>query len=235
MKQPFFYTCGFLFAILVSIGARIIVAHPELKYKKGAVIQFTYISTGGLLLKSREEVVSEVKNGDVTTLNIKVTTVDGGKVSEPYWTKKYYDNFHWAQDVAVGMRPSQQAMEGAAISEFSDSLVYPYSMKIGDTLRTAHSYEKMSLKGDFWEYDSFYFNRKVMEHDTIQTPMGKIPTLRIEYKQFSHTKRKHKYTGDLDETEMHYCSVWFSNEYGVVQTEVTDRFGVTKSTLESIK
>jgi len=211
------------------------VVHPETKYKKGAVIQFTYISTGGLLLKAREEVVSEIKNGDVTTLNIKVTTIDGGKVSDPSWTKKYYDHNHWAQDVAIGMRPDQQAMEGASVAEFSDSLVYPYSMKIGDTLRTAHGYEKLSLKGDFWEMDRFYYNRKVMERDTIQTPLGKIPTLRIEYKCSSHTKRKHKYMGDADETEIHYGSVWFSNEYGVVQTEVTDRFGVTKSTLESIK
>ncbi len=220
---------------VVLCSSIIFVAHPETKYKKGAVIQFTYISPAGIILKTRDEVISEIKNGDVTTLNIKVTQVDGGKVSEASWTKIYYDNNHWATDVSIGMRPDQQALSGASIAEFSDSLVFPYNMKVGDTLHTAHAYKKMSLKGDFWELDNFYYNRKVMERDTIISPVGKIPTLRIDYKISSHMKRKHKMMGDKEETDLHYCSVWFSSEYGVVQTEVTNIFGVTKTTLESIK
>ncbi len=220
---------------VVLVSAISFVAHPEVKYKKGAVVQFTMVTPAGIILKSREEVVSEIKNGDVTTLNIKWTQVDAGKVSEPSWTKIYYDNFHWATDVSIGMRPDQQALTGASIAEFSDSLVFPYNMKIGDTLHTAHAYKKMSLKGDFWELDNFYYNRKVMERDTIISPLGKIPTLRIEYKISSHMKRKHKMMGDKEETDLHYCSVWFSSEYGIVKTEVTTKFGMSKTTLESIK
>ena len=211
------------------------VAHPEVKYKKGAIVQFTSISPAGVIIKSREEVVSEIKNGAVAIINCKVTQVVDGKTSEPTWTKYYYDANHWASDVSIGMRPSQQAMEGAAIAEFSDSLVYPYNMKIGDTLPTAHAYKKMSLKGDYWELDNFYYNRKVMEKDTVVTPLGNIVAFRIEHKMSSRMNRKSKLMGDKSEVDLHYGSVWFSLEYGIVQTEMTNKFGVTKATLESIK
>lgn len=225
---------GVIIAGLLSLAAGII-AHPEAKYKKGVVFQYTYISPAGLILKTREEVVSEIKSGNVTTLNVKLTTVDGGKESEPSWTKIYYDNNHWATDVSIGMRPNQVGLEGASIADFSDSLVYPYAMKIGDTLPTAHAYRKMSNKGDFWEQDNFYYNRKVIERDTIITALGKIPTLRIEYRMSGHHNRKSTVLGDKKETDMHYGSVWFSPEYGIVQTEMTNKFGITKTTLESIK
>lgn len=226
---------GVIIAGLLSLGAGIIVVHPDAKYKKGVVFQSTYISPAGLILKTREEVVSEIKNGTVTTLNIKLTQVDGSRVSEASWTKIYYDNNHWATDVSIGMRPDQVGLEGASIAEFSDSLVYPYTMKIGDTLSTAHAYKKMSLKGNFWEQDNFYYNRKVMERDTIVTPLGRIPTIRIEYKMYGHHYRKSAVLGDKKESDLHYGSVWFSTEYGIVQTEMTNKFGVTKTTLESVK
>jgi hypothetical protein len=223
------YFMSFLLCSAISF-----VVHPESHYKKDKVLRYTSINPFGGITKMDYTVLSEKVNGEVTTITARSTESEGGKVIHSYIRRYYYDKDHWAEEVTL-LSIGNMGMQDPTVTEFSDSLVYPYSMKVGDTLATARSYKKVAWKDEFVELSHFYYNRKVMERDTLHLPIGNIPVFRIEYKISSIDNRKHESVGAVNEKSLYYCSAWFSPEYGVVQIESTGEYGITRITLESIK
>lgn len=229
----------FLLAVSVVVSVSWItgkVTHPDTYYQKGKIIRFAVVTPARLNYKETYEIISETKSGPSTQINaVGREYDDAGKMVGTHPTRFYYDANHWAEEFAIGLTGKDLAMDGASESQTTDSLVYPYAMKINDTLRPATTYKKIALKGDYCEYRETVYNRKVMEKDTVQTSIGRITAFRIESKIARHEKRKHKMLGDKDESSIDYCTTWFSTEYGIVKTEVTTEYGMERTTLQSIQ
>jgi hypothetical protein len=100
----------------------------------------------------------------------------------------------------------------------NDSLIYPFTMKTGDTLRSSTLRFTVSVMGAKSKCVMNFDKRIVVRHDTLDLPIGRIAAWKIESEMNLNTvvsaygsTRKEKQSGKLNE--------WFSPEYGIVKTE----------------
>lgn len=208
---------------------------PDAHYKQGAVVSYVIVAPDKSIRKSNSTITSVTVTGDQTRFTFKTIYLneinDTGSVSYAYcfMNKK---NF-WQQ--------LKGAYYGSMIFEVSetmqgDSLVYPFDMKIGDTLPTGYRKNTFINPWSSGVSNSFYFNRRVTAIDTIPTPLGKIPCFRVESKESHYSKYDYPKMKDHEEyTEIILHTTWFSPEYGIVKEEWVKREGKYKMVLQSIK
>ncbi len=116
-----------------------------------------------------------------------------------------------------------------------DSLWYPLSMKIGDTLTGAWA----SNTQHFRYYDERvrvdYVNRVVTAADSLTTPAG----TKLAYKIQMKCNRVENSSTDLNEKYIRKRTIaiteWFVPEIGVVKAEFNDSNGLTRVTLDGYK
>lgn len=208
---------------------------PDAHYKLGSVVTYVHVAPDKSVRKTISNVTSVTVTGDRTRFTFKYVYLnevnDTGRIGYDYyfmdkknfWYQLKHPYFWGITDGTV------ETMEG-------DSLVFPFDMKIGDSLPTAYNKNAWTNKYSSGTDNHFYFNRKVTAVDTIPTPMGKIPAFRVEFKDSHYYKYNYPQMKlDSEYTEIVIGSEWFSPEYGIVKWQTEGKNGASKTVLQSIQ
>lgn len=171
------------------------------------------------------------KRNKVTRFDAVLTGKWGGTLTYYHKYRYYLCDRYWAVD-AENFTP--MGCDVSRYTEDSDSLVYPFSMKIGDTLSNAYGIKYST--GDEYSADSmrlFYSKRVVVGIDTLKLKDRMLPVFVVQYEL--HSWHRYRDSGKLktfEETRTCYC--WFNSEFGVVKAYEPSKYGNYKSELNSI-
>lgn len=109
--------------------------------------------------------------------------------------------------------------EQAKVNDSGDSLIYPFSMKVGDTLPGAWYKSNTVEPTVTYSNDVRYTNRRVQSLDTLKLNIGTITAFRISMTEVVANKSTSPYTGNQSGTLTHTITEWFSPQYGLVKTQ----------------
>jgi hypothetical protein len=116
-----------------------------------------------------------------------------------------------------------------------DSLWYPLSMKVGDTLRSAWAAEDFNTNGVKGGERDEFTKRKVVALDTIEMLNEKIVAHKIEMHVTRTSITKDQYTGNQKNVIEYDVIEWFSPTLGIVKSVHRTPYGDTRTRMESYK
>ncbi len=236
-SQFLFSLCLSLFLVSAAFTGKEKV-RPELYFHDGNTITFqiTYISGATRKAVNTIESVSVV-NGTTTITAISNLHDDKDKFVVAYKLRYFCDSLNWCVDPLNDMYitlDQPKTGDGKYESE-SDSLVYPFSMKIGDTLNTAWLKTSAFSEGMSTENKAFYYRRKVVAFETLTLLGTSIPAFKITYKISKSTTTSYGQLGGSTTTQDLNATEWFSHEYGVIKMEQDPKYGIGKMVVVAVK
>lgn len=177
--------------------------------------------------------ITKVKpvNGVTIVYAIEGYTDDGQFI--PAWYMQYgYDTTNFFAFAVNRSYPNiPEASSGARVIMEGDSLVYPYKMKVGDSLPGATG-TRTDVTNGYKAISSVEITQRFVSRlDTLDLPAGKVPAFKIE----STDKWRYVYGGDPKDPSTRHYTEWFSPQYGIVK--VHDDLGngaYTETTLYSV-
>lgn len=104
-------------------------------------------------------------------------------------------------------------------NDSGDSLMYPFSMKVGDTLPDAWYKSNTAEPTVTYASDVRYTNRRVESLDTLKLNIGTITAFRISMTEVAVNTSTSQYTGNQSGTLTRTITEWFSPQYGLVKTQ----------------
>src|ERR1044072_9025526 len=208
--------CVVLFVLLTGFCFTT-ATRPEPFLKAGNKVVYRIQFATGEKRTSVIEIISvHMKDGAAEVEAHENSYNEKGDPYSQYILKFYYDSLNWYADMLNFMYIHPDKLNGS-LDVKSDSVVYPFRMKIGDTLRSAQGTE-ITKNGSEQSYSQrIMYDRVVTAYDTIETGAGLIAAFRIESKI-----KMHKSTG---KDVLFDCTEWFTPSIGVVKREYNSDLG----------
>jgi hypothetical protein len=171
------------------------------------------------------------QQGSVRIVNAVQGYTDKGQFLPQWYMKFGYDSLHFFAFAVNRAFPNIPTRPDARISMEGDSLVYPYAMKVGDSLPGATGI-RTDIEKQYKSVSTVtVFRRYVSSCDTLDLPYGKVAAYRIE----SAEKWEDVSSVSTKTIETRECTEWFSPLYGIVKVHTDLGNGTyTETTLYSI-
>lgn len=241
MNKRNFHRILFLSTLIVTLFVSaafswFVVAKADIYLKAGNIIRFTKFYDSGAKQAAVTEIESVTATNGVSAVNAKCKMYDDvGKFVIAYKYKFYVDSLHWCADALNWMYVSDKEGENLTWVYESDSLVYPFNMKAGDTLMPATARKASSANGMSTDETQFTYNRKVIKLDTVQTIAGPMAAFRITSKVSVKNRSSYGPMGTVNDDYVLNVTQWFNADYGIVQEERAGKYNATKLVLQALK
>jgi hypothetical protein len=204
-------------------------------FTKGATLTYAITSENGTLSYSEVNVRSVDGKGNAYTIYAHDNRLDDQRRSTFSYRQHYYsDSLNWCVD-ALNHLNCPIVYSSNYITELeSDSLVYPYAMKVGDTLRGAAASELM--RGSVTNMRAIRFSsRKVTAAEPIGIGGEQLQAFRIECKVTSTTIADYGALGKIPTETAYDLTEWFVPSKGVVKKVIRSATGETTTVLQGTK
>jgi hypothetical protein len=151
---------------------------------------------------------------------------DQHKTTLAYRLAFYHDSLNWSVD-AINLLQCPVAYSSNFFFDLSsDSLVYPYNMKVGDTLPPASAMEVIRATTSNTRSIAIV-NRKVVGTEIMDWPNSKPTAYKIESTQINVSIADYGALGKIPSETKSARTDWFVPSSGIVRTEVKTSTGVT--------
>lgn len=210
------------FSLLVS-------DRPRAFFKEGNKITYTITAENGAKSYSVISIQSvTAKGSSSTSIFAKDQRQDDQRKSTFQYRLTYYsDSLHWAVDALNHLNIPMAYSSNYFVDLKSDSLVYPYNMKVGDTLLPASGSEILSgtLKN---ERHIQFLNRKVAAQENVMVNGESLQAFRIECRTISKSIADYGALGKIPTETIYTFTEWFVPSKGIVKSESKSNTGVTR-------
>lgn len=202
---------------------------PEMYFVKNQ-IPFKITSENGAVSFSDVQVKDVIADGNVTRIfALDKRKDDQGKSTFTYRLNFFSDSVNWCVDALNHLSIPEVYSSNFIVSLRSDSLIYPYAMKVGDTLRHASGSELMYAYSN--ERYVLVQKRKVVASESITVAGETLQAFRIEGIIIKGSVTDYGDFGKIpSETTCDFIE-WFVPSKGVVKSEVKSKTGSTVTTM----
>lgn len=231
------------FLILVVISSAMVCLgffaleyqRPEAYFTKGNVITFMITSENGAVSYSEVLVKSVDASGSTTSITAYDNRLNDQRNSTFQYRLNFYsDSLNWCVDAINHLNCRTAYSSNYFVDLTSDSLVYPYAMKIGDTLQPASASEIIRGSGQSERHVKF-ITRKVMASEAVGAGGETMQAWRIECKMITTNIADYGALGKIPtETTSDYIE-WFVPSKGIVMSVIKTKTGETRSVLQGVK
>ncbi len=216
--------------LLLGFSAQIVV-RPEVYFAKRNVVQFQITSENGAVSYSKVDIETVLDYGS----QVKITANDNRFNDQHNSTFSYRMNFssdslNWCVHAINHVNTPVVYSSNYILVLTGDSLVYPYAMKVGDTLLPAWAAETKMHTANMRKVQ--FTGRKVVATESIGISGEQLQAFRIECKLTSTSVADYGALG-LIPTEVTYdFTEWFVPSKGVVKSTLKSKTGVTTTLLQ---
>lgn len=229
------YTVVLLFGVIL-IASGFVIIRPESFFTKGNTINYVWTYASGSKRTHTTEIESiSVSKGTSAILARSTMFDESGKTLLSYRYRFYCDSVNWCIDPLNYMAIPYSLTSGESEELDSDSLVFPFSMKVGDTLMPARGRKRYGGQGMASEEIQFTFERTVAGIDTLKLAVGKTPTFRIESHVAVTSIADYGQFGKTVDVDTMMMSEWFTPKYGVVSTARKGKYGTIRTEMQTAK
>jgi hypothetical protein len=215
----------------VSFASTVLV-RPESYFEKGSKLNFSITSENGAKSYSVVKIKSVIDRGSITEIYAEDQREDDLHKSTLGYRLTYFsDSLSWCADAFNHLNIPLAYSSNFFLVLESDSLVYPYAMKVGDTLRPASASEKIGATDPNERYVRI-INRKVVATEKVAFGGQNHDAFRIEAVLFKGSSTNYGALGKIPNETKYTFTEWFVPSKGVVKSELKSATGVTTAVLQ---
>jgi hypothetical protein len=230
----------FSFAILgrilgISSFTLIGALHPEMYLSKGNDLSFMITSENGAVSYSVITIETITRNNGLQKIYATNNAQnDQHKNTLSYRMTYYCDSVNWSVDALNHLNIPLVYSSNFIVSLRGDSLIYPFNMKVGDTLRQASGSELIYGSGNNERY-VIINSRKVAANENIAVGGEILSAFRIESAMIKGSVTDYGALGKIPTKAEYKFREWFVPSKGVVKSELTSGTGTTTMLFQSVK
>lgn len=208
--------CVSVLAISFTVASHV---KPDLYFTKRNVISFKITAENGAISYSTIEINNVIaKTGQTDIYADDKRSDDQHKSTFTYRMKFHHDSLNWCEDALNHLKCDAVYSSNKWMIFKTDSLVFPYAIKVGDTLPPAFASETQRYENTENVRKIEFRGRKVAGMDSIPYNSRKVLAYRIECKTTLTTIADYGPLGKIP-TELKYdFTQWFAPELGVIKT-----------------
>lgn len=222
----FIVVCGF-----ASYNA----VRPEIYFTDGETLSFVHTIQNGTKTYSDVKILSVETQDGRTTITAKEDRLNDQHKFTLSFRKRYWcDSVNWCVDALSHLSIPLVYSSNFTVDLDSDSLVYPFRMKAGDTLPPAFAKEIIHSGGDN-ERSMRYINRKVMREESITIAGETMKAFVIESRLIHHALTDYGQLGKIPYDKEYKHTEWFVPSKGVVKSRSESDEGVNTAELTAWK
>lgn len=226
---PFFLFAGATLLLGFSFG---IAVRPESYFTKGNKLNFSITSENGAKSYSVVKITDVIPRGTITEIDGRDDRQDDQRKNTlPYRMAYFSDSLHWSASALNHLNIPVVYSSNFIVSLRSDSLVYPYAMKVGDTLLPSSASELINGS----ERYVIINGRKVAALENVAFGGETVQAFRIESTMRKGSIADYGALGKIPSETKYEFVEWFVLSRGVVKSELKSTTGVTTMLLESVK
>lgn len=216
-----------LMAFSFQIGSDV---RPEMYFSKGK-IPFQITSENGAVSYSKVDIQTVVDDGRQVTISANDNRFnDQHNSTFSYRMNFCSDSVNWCVDAINHVNTPVVYSSNYILVLTGDSLVYPYAMKVGDTLLPAWAAE--TKQGTANERKVQFTGRKVIATESIGIAGEQLQAFKIECKLISTNVADYGALGTIPTVVTYDFTEWFVPSKGVVKSTLKSKTGVTTTLLQ---
>lgn len=209
-----------------------IVVRPEGYFTKGNKLTFSITSENGAKSYSVVKITDVIPRGTTTEIDARDDRQDDQRRNTlPYRLAFFSDSLSWAASALNHLNIPVVYSSNFIVSLRSDSLVYPYGMKVGDTLRPSSASELINGSERFVIING----RKVAASENVSFGGEVAQAFRIESNMRKGSITDYGALGKIPSETMYTLVEWFVPSKGIVKSELKSATGVTTMLFESVQ
>jgi hypothetical protein len=200
------------------------IVQPDSYFHQGAKIEFRITADNGA--KSYSEIQIKdvlVQNGRTIITAQDQRKDDQGKTTLVYRMRYIADSTNWCVSALNHLNSSMLYSSNNIPVLKSDSLVYPYAMKAGDTLLPAKASEVVSNTTRSIEF----LHRKVVGVESVTVGGESLSAFRITCTMNTHSLVDYGGLGAINTDLSYEYTEWFVPSKGIVKSERISQTGKT--------
>lgn len=202
---------------------------PDQYLTKGNKLTFAITSENGAKSYSVVKITSNIPRGRTAEIDARDDREnDQHKTTFTYRLTFFSDSLNWCASALNHLSIPLVYSSNFILSLRSDSLVYPYTMKTGDTLRHASASELINGNERF----VMIHNRKVAATETVSVAGETLQAFRIEGSMTKGGVTDYGALGKIPNETKYTFTEWFVPSKGVVKSELKSATGVTTTVLQ---
>jgi len=220
MKR-FLFVPAIVCACVITLSFNVVsLVRPDLYFTKGNEISFKLTSENGALSYSEYKIKEVTQKGNRTNIyGYDNRSDDQHKSTFSYRLNFHHDSINWSEDALNYLKcPVVYSSNFLPPVLITDSLVFPYAMKVSDTLPPASASETIKYSGTENVRTIEFVHRKVTGKDSIPYNSHKVLAYRVECRCTMTTITDYGPLGKIP-TELKYdFTEWFTPSLGVIKT-----------------
>lgn len=222
---PLFVLPVFVLVLSFSFAA----VRPDGYFTKGNKLTFTITSENGAKSYAVVKISSVIPRDRTIEIDARDDREnDQHKSTFTYRLQFFSDSLNWCASALNHLSIPLVYSSNFIVGLRSDSLVYPYAMKTGDTLRHASASELINGNERFVTIHS----RKVAATETVSVAGEALQAFRIEGSMTKGGVTDYGALGKIPNETKYTFTEWFVPSKGVVKSELKSATGVTSTVLQ---
>ncbi len=226
----------FSFLIFLSVFAISFIVpyfiRPQQYFTKDNIVKFTITAENGAISYAEVKIKDVLTRGSGTSIFAHDNRLnDQHKSTFQYRLHFYNDTINWCVDALNHLNIPVAYSSNFIVSLRTDSLVYPYTMEIGDTLPSASASELIYGTGNNERF-VIVNHRKVVAIENVVVGTETFQAVRIAATMRKGSVTDYGALGKIPSEQTYDFIEWFVPSKGVVKSELKSKTGVMTTILQ---